>query len=105
MATVGVLPDPIFADARLARIYDRLDGDRSDLDAYLAIVDELDAPGQPKPGSKAITAPITQLSVASSAMYPAVVGACGNPRTARSAASEPVTRPLRIADSGALEMS
>lgn len=38
-----VVPDPIFADPRLARIYDPLDGDRSDLDAYLAMVDEFDA--------------------------------------------------------------
>lgn len=37
------LPDPIFADPRLAQIYDPLDGDRSDLDAYLAIVDEFGA--------------------------------------------------------------
>jgi len=43
MATVGVLPDPIFADPRLARIYDPLDGDRSDLDAYRAMVDEFGA--------------------------------------------------------------
>ena len=33
--------DPIFADPRLASIYDVLDDDRSDLDAYLALVDEL----------------------------------------------------------------
>ena len=37
------MPDPIFADPRLARIYDDLDDDRSDLDAYEAIVDELSA--------------------------------------------------------------
>ena len=37
------IADPIFADARLARIYDDLDGPRPDLDAYLAIVDELGA--------------------------------------------------------------
>ena len=37
------MPDPIFADPRLARIYDPLDADRSDLDLYLAIVDELGA--------------------------------------------------------------
>jgi SAM-dependent methyltransferase len=35
--------DPIFADPRLASIYDVLDDDRSDLDAYLALVDELGA--------------------------------------------------------------
>jgi SAM-dependent methyltransferase len=37
------VPDPIFADPRLARIYDHLDDDRSDLDAYEALVDELGA--------------------------------------------------------------
>ena len=35
--------DPIFADPRLASIYDVLDDDRSDLDAYVALVDELGA--------------------------------------------------------------
>ncbi|GAA1154148.1 class I SAM-dependent methyltransferase [Nocardioides aquiterrae] len=34
-------PDPAFADPRLAALYDDLDGDRADLDAYLAIVEEL----------------------------------------------------------------
>ncbi len=38
-------PDAIFSDARLAALYDPLDPDRSDLDAYAAIVDEL------RPGS------------------------------------------------------
>lgn len=33
-------PDPIFADPRLARIYDDLDGQRDDLAAYLDLVDE-----------------------------------------------------------------
>jgi SAM-dependent methyltransferase len=37
------LPDPIFADPRLARIYDPLDADRSDLALYTAIVDEVRA--------------------------------------------------------------
>lgn len=37
------LPDPIFADPRLARIYDPLDADRSDLNLYMAIVDEVGA--------------------------------------------------------------
>jgi SAM-dependent methyltransferase len=36
-------PDPIFADPRLAPLYDPLDGDRSDLEAYVALVDELGA--------------------------------------------------------------
>lgn len=36
-------PDPIFADPRLAAIYDPLDPDRGDLDAYVAIVAELGA--------------------------------------------------------------
>jgi len=35
------VPDPIFADPRLAAIYDDVDGDRADLDHYEAIVDEL----------------------------------------------------------------
>jgi SAM-dependent methyltransferase len=35
--------DAIFEDPRLAEIYDPLDPDRSDLDAYLAIADELGA--------------------------------------------------------------
>ncbi len=35
--------DPIFADPRLARIYDDLDGDRDDLDLYVDIVTELGA--------------------------------------------------------------
>ncbi len=37
------VPDPIFADPRLAKLYDIVDDDRSDLDAYLDIVAELDA--------------------------------------------------------------
>jgi SAM-dependent methyltransferase len=37
------MPDPIFADPHLAAIYDVVDDDRSDLDAYLAIVDEIGA--------------------------------------------------------------
>ncbi|WP_436795046.1 class I SAM-dependent methyltransferase [Actinospongicola halichondriae] len=37
------MPDPIFADSRLARIYDPLDGDRPDLDLYLGIVREFGA--------------------------------------------------------------
>lgn len=36
-------PDPAFADPRLAALYDVLDDDRSDLDAYVAIVDDLGA--------------------------------------------------------------
>ena len=34
------MSDPIFADPRLAAIYDALDTDRGDLDAYAAVVDE-----------------------------------------------------------------
>lgn len=37
------MPDAIFADPRLARVYDAFDGDRHDLPAYLAIADELGA--------------------------------------------------------------
>jgi len=36
-------PDPAFADPRLAVLYDVLDDDRTDLDAYLAIADEVGA--------------------------------------------------------------
>lgn len=39
----GVVVDPIFAEPRLAEIYDAVNDDRSDLDAYLALVDELRA--------------------------------------------------------------
>lgn len=35
------MPDPLFADPRLAALYDVFDGPRTDLDAYVAIVDEL----------------------------------------------------------------
>jgi SAM-dependent methyltransferase len=38
-----VVPDPIFGHARLAAIYDLIDDDRSDLDAYVAIAEELGA--------------------------------------------------------------
>ena len=37
------VPDPIFADARLAALYDFVDDDRSDLDVYAAVVNELGA--------------------------------------------------------------
>jgi SAM-dependent methyltransferase len=37
------LPDPIFADPRLAAIYDTFDGDRADLDTYAAMVEEFSA--------------------------------------------------------------
>ncbi|GAA3562665.1 class I SAM-dependent methyltransferase [Amycolatopsis ultiminotia] len=37
------MPDAIFANPRLARIYDAFDGDRDDLAAYLRIADELGA--------------------------------------------------------------
>jgi SAM-dependent methyltransferase len=37
------VPDALFADPRLAEIYDTLDGDRNDLDPYLALVEELGA--------------------------------------------------------------
>jgi SAM-dependent methyltransferase len=37
------MPDPIFADPRLARLYDVFDDSRADLDAYLGIADELGA--------------------------------------------------------------
>lgn len=37
------MPDAIFADPRLARVYDVFDGRRDDLPAYLGIADELSA--------------------------------------------------------------
>jgi SAM-dependent methyltransferase len=37
------MPDAIFADPRLARLYDTFDGPRVDLDLYLAIASELEA--------------------------------------------------------------
>jgi hypothetical protein len=37
------MPDAIFAEPRLARIYDAVDDDRSDLDAYLAMAMEFKA--------------------------------------------------------------
>jgi len=37
------VPDAIFSDPRLAAVYDAFDGDRDDLDAYVAIADELRA--------------------------------------------------------------
>jgi hypothetical protein len=42
-STMSVVPDPIFADPRLAALYDIVDDDRSDLDVYAAIVEELRA--------------------------------------------------------------
>ena len=37
------VPDAIFDDPRLAQVYDSLDPDRSDLDVYVDLVEELDA--------------------------------------------------------------
>jgi len=37
------VPDPIFSDTRLAQLYDAFDGERDDLDPYLALVVELGA--------------------------------------------------------------
>lgn len=37
------MPDAIFTDPRLASVYDAFDGDRDDLDFYVAIADELGA--------------------------------------------------------------
>jgi SAM-dependent methyltransferase len=37
------MADPIFSEPRLASIYDALDPDRSDLDVYVSLVDELGA--------------------------------------------------------------
>ena len=38
-----MVPDPIFADPRLAALYDPFDGDRDDLGPYLALATELGA--------------------------------------------------------------
>lgn len=45
------MPDAIFAHPRLAEIYDVFDGDRSDLDAYVAIAAELGTGLTAEPGS------------------------------------------------------
>ena len=37
------MPDAIFEDPRLARVYDPLDPDRDDLDVYAAVTGEFDA--------------------------------------------------------------
>ena len=37
------MPDLIYADPRLAPIYDAFDGSREDLDTYLGVADEFDA--------------------------------------------------------------
>ena len=37
------MPDPVFDEPRLAAIYDALDPDRSDLDAYVAMIEEVGA--------------------------------------------------------------
>jgi SAM-dependent methyltransferase len=42
-ASLGHVPDAIFSHPRLARVYDPLDPDRSDLDGYVELVDELGA--------------------------------------------------------------
>src|SRR5215218_4657663 len=41
--TAWCVVDPIFAEPRLAEVYDPLDPDRSDLDAYVAMVEEFGA--------------------------------------------------------------
>lgn len=41
--TVAAMPDAEFDDARLAPLYDILDPDRSDLDTYLAVAEEIGA--------------------------------------------------------------
>lgn len=40
---IGAVADSLFVDRRLAALYDSLDPDRSDLDAYLRLLDELGA--------------------------------------------------------------
>ncbi|WP_194907341.1 class I SAM-dependent methyltransferase [Catenulispora rubra] len=48
------MPDAIFAHPRLAEIYDTFDGDRSDLDAYVALVGEFGADLGSDPSSATI---------------------------------------------------
>ena len=48
------MPDPIFTHPRLAEIYDTFDGDRSDLDAYVALVAELSTEPGADPGAVTI---------------------------------------------------
>jgi SAM-dependent methyltransferase len=43
LATVVAVPDAIFADPRLVRVYDALDGDRGDLGMYVDLARELGA--------------------------------------------------------------
>jgi SAM-dependent methyltransferase len=43
MHIVRDVPDPVFADPRLALIYDQIDGDRADLDHYDALLRDLNA--------------------------------------------------------------
>ena len=43
LPTIATVVDPVFAQRRLAEIYDPLDPDRDDLDAYAAMVDEFGA--------------------------------------------------------------
>ena len=43
MASVGDVPDATFDDPRIAALYDPLDPDRGDLDAYIALADDLGA--------------------------------------------------------------
>lgn len=43
MVTLGSVPDAIFSHPRVARVYDPLDPDRSDLDTYVDLADELGA--------------------------------------------------------------
>ena len=40
-ANRNTMPDPIFEDPRLVAIYDTFDGNRSDLNAYLKILQDL----------------------------------------------------------------
>lgn len=42
-STVGLVPDPLFADPRLAVLYDTFDGERTDLVAYLRLAVQLGA--------------------------------------------------------------
>ena len=68
-----VVPDPHFADPRLARLYDFVDDDRSDLDVYAAVVAELGASSvlDVGCGTGTLACRLTQLGIAAVGLDPA----------------------------------
>ena len=67
------MPDEIFAHPTLAAIYDDLDGERDDLDLYVAIVDELGARSvlDVGCGTGALACRLAQLGISVTAVDPA----------------------------------